>query len=135
MPAEGTVGVDVLVKMDGTPILGQRNATLSYPIEMIDMTVKADWPFKKQRPGWEGPWSIKCDGLLMAGGAGGIASLINTVKARTPVTVLVTIGDSGEQLTGSAWLVNPEMGAPQGGDGTMACELQGDGELTATEGT
>jgi len=134
MAAEGVIGVDVIVKVGGTAILGQRNASLSFPVEMVDMTVKANYPYKTQQPSWQGPWSIKCDGLLMAGGTGGIASIINTVKAGAPVAVVVTIGDSGEELTGNAYMVNPEFSAPQEGEGTMACELQGIGELTATEG-
>ena len=134
MAAEGVIGVDVIVKVGGTAILGQRGATMNYPVELTDMRVKADWPNWKQQPGWEGPCVIKCDALLMAGGTGGIASLITTVQARTLVAVVVTIGDSGEELTGDAWMVNPEMGAPQEGEGTMSCELIIDGALTATEG-
>ena len=134
MAAEGAIGVDVIVKVGGVAILGQRNATLSFPMDMVDMTVKANYPYKSQKPTWEGPWVIKCDGLLMAGGTGGIASIINTVKAKALVAVVVTIGDSGEELTGNAYMVNPEFSAPQDGEGTMACELQGDGALTATEG-
>jgi len=133
MALEGVIGVDVIVNAGGV-IMGQRNATLSFPMDMVDMTTKADYPYKRLRPSWEGPWVIKCDGLLMAGGTGGIATIINTVKSKQPVQVTVTIGDSGEELTGTAYMSNPEFNAPQDGEATMSCELHGDGELIATEG-
>jgi predicted secreted protein len=107
---------------------------MSYGAEMIDMSIKTDFPYKKSKPGWEGPVTIDCDGLLMAGGTGGIASLINTIKARTLVAIAVTIGDSGEELTGNAWMTNVELDAPQDKEATMSCKLTVEGELTATEG-
>lgn len=138
MAEAGVIGVDVIVEI-GTgataAILGQRNASLTYGAEMIDMTVKADWPYKSSIPGWEGPWTISCDGLLMAGGANGIAGLINLIKGRTLVNIQVTVGDSGEEFTGTAWMTNVQMNSPQDGEGTMSCELTGEGELTATEGS
>lgn len=135
MAVEGVIGVDVIVEITDVGILGQRGAKMTYPQEMIDMTVKTDWPYKSSRPGWDGPVVIDCDGLLMAGGTGGIASLVNTLKARTLVSVAVTIGDSGEEFTGQAWMGDVGFDAPQDKEGTMSCKLTIEGELTATEGS
>lgn len=134
MAEAGVIGVDVIVKIDGVGILGQRGAKMTFPVDMVDMSVKTDYPYKKFEPSWEGPIVIDCDGLLMAGGSGGIAGLIGIVQARTLVSGEVTIGDSGEKLTFDAWLMNPSFDAPQGGEATMSCQLQVDGELTATVG-
>lgn len=136
MAAEGLSGVDVIVKIGAGPtaILGQRGAKTTYDTDMIDMSVKTDFPYKRNRPGWEGPVTIDCDGLLMAGGSGGIATLVNTIKARTLVAIEVTIGSSGEEFTGNAWMTNVEMDAPQDKEGTISCKLQVEGELIATEG-
>jgi hypothetical protein len=135
MAEAGVVGVDVIVKVGDVAILGQRGAKMSYPMDMIDLSVKADYPYKKGRPGWEGPITIDCDCLMEAGGPAGMAGLINTVQARTLVEVVVTIGESGEELSGDAWMLQPEFDAPQGGEATMSCRLQIDGQLTATEGS
>ncbi len=135
MATEPVTGVDVIVKISDTEVLGQRNASLSYPTEMVDTTCKADYPNKRQQPGWLGPWSVKCDGLLYAGGTGGIADIIAKVQAKTLYEVEVTVGDSGEKLVGNAYIVNPELNGPQTGEGTMSCELAGDGVLTPTQGT
>ena len=137
MAEEGVIGVDVIVKI-GTPvtaILGQRNAKMSYPLNLIDMRVKTDFPNYKSVPGWEGPITIDCDGLLMAGGNAGAAGLVNTLKARTLVAIEVTVGDSGEKFEGSAWMNNFTADAPQENESTYTCQLTVDGELTATEGS
>ena len=134
MAEEGVVGVDVLVKVGDVAILGQRGAKMTYTVDMVDVSTKADFPYKKSRPGWEGA-IIDCDCLMEAGGAAGMAGLVNTVQARTLVEVTVTIGESGEELSGDAWMIDPNFDAPHTAEGTMSCRLQIDGQLTATEGT
>ncbi len=135
MAAEGTIGVDVIIQISDTAILGQRNAQLTYPAEMVDMTTKADWPHKRQRKGWRGPWSISCDGLLMAGGTGGVASLINMVKDDTLYPVTVVFGDSGEEATGTGYISNLQSSGPETGEATYSCDISGDDELVATVGS
>lgn len=134
MAEAGVIGVDVVISLDGDSVLGQRGAKMTYPVDMIDMSTKTDFPYRKSMPGWEGPITIECDGLLMAGGSDGFAGLINLMKARTTYAIEVTIGDSGETLTGNAWITNPSFDAPQDKEATFSCTLQVEGELTATEG-
>lgn len=134
MAETAQIGVDVLVKLDGDTVLGQRDATMTYPIDMVDLSCKSDYPYKKFQPSWEGPITIECEGLLMAGGSGGAAGIVNKMKARTTYEFELTIGDSGEKFTGDAWITNPGITSPQAGEATFRCTLQVDGEMVATAG-
>jgi predicted secreted protein len=106
---------------------------MTAPRDLIDMSVKQNFPFKNKRPGWF-DWSVDCDGLLMANGEGSFVSLVAKEIEGTEVDVVVTITDSGEQLAGKAFMTNVEMDAPQDKEGTMTCKLEGNGTLTPTEG-
>jgi predicted secreted protein len=133
--SEGVIGVNVVVSVGGTDVYGQRGAKLSMPMDMIDMTVKADFPWKKFQPGWIGPAVIECDCILCSSGTSGFAALLNAALARELVAVSITIGDTGEELSGNAYIMPPEFDAPQDKEGTMSVKLQVDGELVAESGS
>lgn len=136
MAVSKVVGVDVVVKTGAGPtaILGQRGASMTVKTDMIDMSVKADAWAKVFQAGWY-EWSIDCDGLLYAGGAGGIGTLVTAQLARTAVAVEVTIGSSGEKFTGSAIYENLSGDGPHEKEATFKATLRGTGTLTPAVGS
>lgn len=135
MPTEGVLGAKVLINLDNNVVIGQRGAKYDNQMDMVDMTTKADFPYKKSRPGWEGPAKIDCDALLVINGEGGFAAIANMAKERVLRTVVITLDDSGEQGEGQAWLLPPTFDAPQDKEGTMAFTLQFEDEITWTQGS
>lgn len=135
MGAEPVIGVDVVVKTGSEPtaVLGQRNASMSAKRDMIEVTVKTDWPAKKFKPGWHDA-TIDCDGALIAGAAGGVASLYTALMAGTELDVTVTIGSSGEKLVGKGFWESQGGEAPQDKEGTWKGTIHVNGALTPTVG-
>jgi predicted secreted protein len=135
MAASAVVGVDVIVKTGAgsDEVLGQRNAKLTVKSDKIDLSTKTDAWAKVFRSGWY-EWSIACDGLLQAGGAGGIATLITDQIARTEFDVLIEIGSSGEQFTGTGFWVSIDADSPHDKEGTFSATIAGTGTLTPAVG-
>lgn len=130
----GVKGVDVVISVEGTALAGQRGARLSGgQADMIDMSVRTDYPNRVSEPGWNTPEIIECDCLLLQGGDGGFAYWKNLEATRTLVDVVVTL-DSGDEGTGQAWVIAPEFDAQQDKEGTMSLRLQVNGKLTWVPG-
>lgn len=138
MAAEGVIGVDVVIKLDlgggSSLLLGQRDAKMTSTREKINMSTKANWPGNVYKYGWHDA-SIDCDGLLQAGGAGGIATLINKQLEGLIVPAIVEVGDTGETLVGDFLLSEVSLASPHTAEGTMTCKLEKSGVLLATEGS
>lgn len=128
MALAGHVGVDLTVTYDSALIAGQRNASLSSKTDMIEMSVKADSPWKTFLPGWQ-EWTVDCDGLLMANDTLGIGTLFGYQTARTPLTLVMTIGT--ETFTGSALIESLSADGPQDKEGTCKVTFRGTSTLTA----
>lgn len=128
--------VDILVKI-GTgstvAILGQRGAKFSSTRDKIEVSVKASYPHKQYLPGWN-DGNVDVDGLLQVGD-GGFVELYNQHMSEELVDVLLTFGDTGEQLVGKALMSSLECDAPREKEPTYTCKLEKSGEWVPTKGS
>lgn len=119
-------GVNVLVSVGGTPIVGQRGAKLSYKRATKNTSVKADYPNTTKAASFS-EWSISCDGLVNLA-AGGIGTFFATAQAGTAVSVEVEF--DSQSFTGSAIATGLDLDAPQDDSASYSCSLEGTGLLS-----
>jgi len=126
-----TLGGAVTVSIAAGVVLGQQNGTLTLSADMIDTSVKADFPDKNYVANSR-EWSIDFDGILMSQGTGSTAKHISTYiySALTGTVLAVIFTSSTDTYTGSAYMESADVEAPQDKEGRYKFKLKGTGALT-----
>ena len=103
----------------------------------LDISMATRDTSNKDTGGWaealEGrmSWSCSAEGLLVQNLAGNFSTQFATLTARTAVTVMVSSGVAGDKkYTGSAFMTNLKMTAPDQDNTSFSCSFTGTGALT-----
>lgn len=124
-------GVDVLVSIKSgsnyITIGGQKDATLSFDSDTINITTKDDGDWRQFLAGLKS-WTLSCDALYIDGDAAQIALQNAFANAQT---VEVKMSKAGSfTTTGNAIVTHLEFGAPLEDAFTASVEFQGTGMAT-----
>jgi len=125
-------GHDVLICVGTTAgtleeVAAQRDCSLSINNQLIEKASGTDGTVREYLAGLYG-WTMQVSGLYELGAH---ASLVGHLLAGTLLHVGFYIGD--EQLTGTAFIENMEVGGPLRGKATYNVALRGSGALTVVE--
>lgn len=123
-------GVHIRIYSGTTLIGGQRNVTINYKADTVEIHTKEDFPNKKYLRSWE-DWDCSFDGVLKD------TTMATALKAGDTVSVKIQddSGDSAVQMfTGSAIVTEYSVEAGQDDVTTFSISLQGNGALTVGSG-
>jgi TP901-1 family phage major tail protein len=134
-----TKGVDLLLLVQtgvdettDTPnlevIAGQRNCTISYSSETVDVTSKDSGGAQEFEYGLS-TWTISADGVYTVDEAG-FEALKEAMSNKTKLKARVQYENSPTVYSGDVIVTSAELEAPYDGEMTYACEVQGTGELS-----
>jgi predicted secreted protein len=133
------IGKDLLVTIGGVPIAGQRECSLSFDRDNIDITCKTDWAadagevglgLRRSVTGF-GNWRVTAGGVIFAGDSA-IGQLQTAMLNAATVTVQFNLG-AGQTYSGEVHITRLEQSGSLGDVATYSCDFQGAGSLNEDE--
>jgi predicted secreted protein len=119
------------IKIGGTAIAEQLDATLSITVNNFDVTSKDSGGWKKILPGLR-EWEISGDAIVDYEATVGWDSLFTSVGNRTELAIDFTTGITGDtHFTGNIYIESLEQGDPMEDKASYSFTLTGNGVLTA----
>lgn len=121
-------GVDVVLKVGGVTIGGQRGATLNRSAELIEVTDKVSTGQWKENISGFKEWSIDCDGLYVVSDAA-YTTLVSAFNGGTSISVSLTDG-TNITYSGTGYITDFPLEAPYDDAVTYSLSITGTGALS-----
>lgn len=137
--ASYTIGKNFIIKVvekpaSGNPttvaVLGQRSGTFTFTNDMIETTVKADWPNKKYTPGFCG-WECSVAGAYNIGTSEGTGAVIGPLALQGKECV-VECSVGGDVWKGNGYIESISLSGEYTDISTYDVKIKGSGTMTCT---